>query len=59
MPMVANAALVFKVSTLKVVTKETEDSEKVVAKRARKGRTKKSRYSTNDSMELERPFLFD
>ena len=27
----------FKVSTLKVVTKETEDSEKVIAKRARKG----------------------
>ena len=33
----ANAALLFKVSTLKVVTKETEDSEKVIAKRARKG----------------------
>ena len=33
--------------------------EKVLAKKSRKAANKEKRYSTNDSMELERPFLYD
>ena len=54
------AAWSFKVSTLKVATKEKRRiHEKVLAKKSRKAANKEKRYSTNDSMELERPFLYD